>query len=137
MTLQTSLSDMNARSREVFRLVVENFLEHGAPVGSRTLARNLSEQVSAATIRNVMQDLEELGLLNSPHVSAGRLPTEMGLRLFVDGLMEVSDLSGNDRSEIEKSIGQRDVGLAGALDKAGSDLSGLTQSAALVLSSKS
>ena len=81
--------EMNGRSREVFRLVVESYLETGGPIGSRTLTRALSEKVSAATIRNVMQDLEHLGLLNSPHISAGRLPTQQGLRLFVDGLLEV------------------------------------------------
>ena len=81
--------DMNDRSREVFRRVVEGYLENGAPMGSRTLTRSLSEQVSAATIRNVMQDLEYLGLLDSPHISAGRIPTQMGLRMFVDGLLEI------------------------------------------------
>ena len=79
------LAELNDRSREVFRRVVEGYLESGDPVGSRTLTRNFSEKVSAATIRNVMQDLEYLGLLDSPHVSAGRIPTNLGLRLFVDG----------------------------------------------------
>lgn len=79
------LDELNDRSREVFRRLVEAYLESGDPVGSRTLTRTLSEKVSAATIRNVMQDLEYLGLLNSPHVSAGRIPTELGLRMFVDG----------------------------------------------------
>jgi heat-inducible transcriptional repressor len=79
------LEELNDRSREVFRRVVEGYLDTGAPVGSRTLTRSLSEQVSAATVRNVMQDLEFLGLLGSPHTSAGRVPTQLGLRLFVDG----------------------------------------------------
>ena len=127
---------MNDRSREVFRLVVENFLETGEPVGSRTLARNLREPVSAATIRNVMQDLEGLGLLDSPHISAGRLPSEIGLRLFVDGLMEVSNLNGQDRKTIEKSISAEDRGITDALDQASNVLSGLTQGAALVMSPK-
>ncbi|MEO1238627.1 MAG: heat-inducible transcriptional repressor HrcA, partial [Pseudomonadota bacterium] len=78
------LAEMNDRSREVFRRLVESYLETGEPVGSRTLSRTLSENVSAATIRNVMQDLEIMGLLGSPHVSAGRVPTEVGLRMFVD-----------------------------------------------------
>ena len=85
---------MNDRSREVFRRLVETYLDTGEPVGSRTLARALSEGVSPATIRNVMQDLELLGLLDSPHVSAGRVPTQLGLRLFVDGILEVGDVSG-------------------------------------------
>ena len=83
-----NIDDMNTRSREVFRRVVEGYLESGSPVGSRTLTRDFSEKVSAATIRNVMQDLEFLGLLGSPHTSAGRIPTQLGLRMFVDGLME-------------------------------------------------
>ncbi|NKX42380.1 heat-inducible transcriptional repressor HrcA, partial [Rhodobacteraceae bacterium R_SAG2] len=77
------LKDLNDRSRDVFRAVVESYLENGDPVGSRTLTRSLNEKVSAATVRNVMQDLEYLGLLNSPHTSAGRVPTQMGLRMFV------------------------------------------------------
>ena len=81
------LNDMNDRSREVFRRVVEGYLANGDPVGSRTLTRDFSEKVSAATIRNVMQDLEYMGLLGSPHVSAGRIPTQMGLRMFVDGMI--------------------------------------------------
>ena len=86
-------AEMNERSREVFRSVVEGYLETGAPVGSRTLTRTLSEKVSAATIRNVMQELEHLGLLGSPHTSAGRVPTQIGLRMFVDGILEVGDVS--------------------------------------------
>ena len=83
------LKDMNDRSREVFRRVVEGYLESGDPVGSRTLTRDFSEKVSAATIRNVMQDLEYMGLLDSPHVSAGRIPTQLGLRMFVDGMLSL------------------------------------------------
>ena len=91
------LKDMNDRSREVFRAVVENYMDRGGPVGSRTLTRSLSEKVSEATIRKVMQDLEHLGLLDSPHISAGRVPTQLGLRMFVDGLLEVEDLKTQDR----------------------------------------
>ena len=89
MQQNTPLNDLNDRSREVFRRVVEGYLETGAPVGSRTLTRSLTEQVSAATVRNVMQDLEFLGLMGSPHVSAGRIPTQLGLRMFLDGFLEV------------------------------------------------
>ena len=128
--------EMNGRSREVFRLVVESYLETGGPIGSRTLTRALSEKVSAATIRNVMQDLEHLGLLNSPHISAGRLPTQQGLRLFVDGLLEVVDLQSEDRQKIDASMSNENNDVAGMLDRVGSALSGMTQGASLVLTPK-
>ena len=100
------LSELNDRSREVFRRVVEGYLETGDPVGSRSLTRTMSEKLSAATIRNVMQDLEYLGLLDSPHVSAGRIPTQMGLRLFVDGVMEVNHLGDEDRAAANQASEQ-------------------------------
>ncbi|MDD9921184.1 MAG: heat-inducible transcriptional repressor HrcA, partial [Boseongicola sp.] len=130
------LNDMNDRSREVFRRVVEGYLETGDPVGSRTLTREMSEQVSAATIRNVMQDLEYMGLLDSPHVSAGRIPTQLGLRMFVDGLLEVRDLSKDDRDSIDSSLGPNDADVSGLLDRVGSALSGATHGASLVLTPK-
>ncbi len=130
------VDELNDRSREVFRLLVESYLESGDPVGSRTLTRSMSEQVSAATIRNVMQDLEHLGLLNSPHVSAGRIPTQLGLRMFVDGLLEVGDLSGRERRTIEASMDEESPDISAALDRAGSLLSGLTHSASVVLAPK-
>ena len=101
MNQESLLHEMNDRSREVFRRVVESYLETGEPVGSRTLTRALSEKVSAATIRNVMQDLEFMGLLDSPHASAGRLPSQMGLRLFVDGMMRAHEPSAEERAAIE------------------------------------
>ena len=131
-----NIEDMNERSREVFRRVVESYLETGDPVGSRTLTRTLSENVSAATIRNVMQDLEYLGLLDSPHVSAGRIPTQMGLRMFVDGLLEVGDLDGEDRKRIDQTLGQNEDDVTTLLDRVGSALSGVTQGASLVLTPK-
>jgi heat-inducible transcriptional repressor len=127
---------MNDRSREVFRRLVETYLDTGEPVGSRTIARALAEGVSAATIRNVMQDLEHLGLLDSPHVSAGRIPTQLGLRLFVDGILEVGDVSGPERAEIERSLGGDGGDIAALLDRAGDMLSGLTHGASLVLTPK-
>jgi len=130
------LESMNDRSREVFRRVVEGYLETGGPMGSRTLTREMSEKVSAATIRNVMQDLEHLGLLNSPHISAGRIPTQHGLRMFVDGLLEVGDLSEEDRGAIEGSMGANDSDVTSLLDRVGSALSGATQGASLVLAPK-
>ena len=138
MNMQDSpqlLSEMNDRSREVFRQIVEGYLANGEPVGSRTLTRSLSEKVSAATIRNVMQDLELLGLLGSPHISAGRVPTQKGLRMFVDGLLEVDDLNNDDRAKINSTVGNgSDVG--DLLDRVGSALSGVTQGASLVLTPK-
>ena len=102
-------SDMDARSREVFQRVVEGYLSSGEPMGSATLTQQMSQQVSAATIRNVMQDLELLGLLNSPHISAGRIPTELGLRMFVDGIMEVGDPDEKDQRKIAATIGPEDM----------------------------
>ncbi len=130
------ITDMNERSREVFRRVVEGYLETGDPVGSRTLTRSLSENVSAATIRNVMQDLEFLGLLGSPHISAGRVPTQMGLRMFVDGLLEVGDLSDEDQNRIDQTLGGNSDDVTTMLDRLGSALSGVTQGASLVLTPK-
>ncbi len=130
------LSEMSDRSREVFRRLVETYLETGEPIGSRTLARTLSEGVSPATIRNVMQDLEHLGLLDSPHTSAGRIPTQLGLRLFVDGILEVGDVSGSERTEIERSLGGDATDITAVLDRAGDMLSGLTHGASLVLAPK-
>ena len=130
------LEEMNDRSREVFRRVVEGYLHNGDPVGSRTLTRDFSEKVSAATIRNVMQDLEYMGLLDSPHVSAGRIPTQAGLRMFVDGLMEVGVPDDNDRQKIDATMGRSEDDVGGLLDRVGSALSGVTQGASLVLTPK-
>lgn len=131
-----SPSILNDRSREVFRRLVESYLDTGDPVGSRSLTRNLSEKVSPATIRNVMQDLEFLGLLESPHISAGRVPTELGLRMFVDGFLEVGNIALAEQREIETSFA--DGGdVAGMLDQAGSLLSGLTGTASVVMAPKS
>ncbi|MHA7851019.1 heat-inducible transcriptional repressor HrcA [Roseovarius sp.] len=130
------LEEMNERSREVFRRVVESYLLSGAPVGSRTLTRDFSEKVSAATIRNVMQDLEYLGLLESPHISAGRVPTQTGLRMFVDGLLEVGDLQSTDREMIDATLGSNSKDVSGILDRIGSALSGVTHGASLVLAPK-
>ncbi len=130
------LSEMNDRSREVFRRVVESYLVTGAPIGSRTLTRELSEKLSAATIRNVMQDLEFLGLLESPHVSAGRIPTQQGLRLFVDGLLEVDPVSATDREKLDATRASNERDLGDMLDRVGQTLSSLTQGASLVLAPK-
>ncbi|MCX7565900.1 heat-inducible transcriptional repressor HrcA [Sulfitobacter sp. F26169L] len=130
------LQEMNDRSREVFRRVVEGYLANGDPVGSRTLTRDFSEKVSAATIRNVMQDLEHLGLLDSPHVSAGRIPTQLGLRMFVDGLLEVGNPDDSDRAQIDATMGKNGDDVSGMLDRLGTALSGVTHGASLVLAPK-
>ncbi|TNF61216.1 MAG: heat-inducible transcriptional repressor HrcA [Rhodobacteraceae bacterium] len=130
------LDEMNDRSREVFRRVVEAYLESGDPVGSRTLSRSLSEKLSAATVRNVMQDLEYLGLLDSPHVSAGRIPTQLGLRMFVDGLLEVGELGSADREMIDATVSSNASDVADMLDRVGAALSGVTHGASLVLTPK-
>lgn len=128
------LEDIDARSREIFRRLVETYLATGEPVGSRTLSQDQSIAVSAATIRNTMADLTALGLLHAPHVSAGRLPTEFGLRLFVDSLLQLGDLSEEERRAINESS---DVADADAfLEQAAARLSGLTQSASLVVAQK-
>lgn len=131
-----TISELNDRSREVFRRVVEGYLETGDPVGSRTLTRALSEKVSAATIRNVMQDLEYLGLLGSPHVSAGRVPTQLGLRMFVDGLLEVRELDREDRQMIDETAQSNSQDVGGLLDRVSTALSGVTHGASLVLAPK-
>ena len=130
------LSEMNDRSREVFRRVVEGYLESGDPVGSRTLTRSMSEKLSAATIRNVMQDLEFLGLLDSPHISAGRIPTQLGLRMFVDSLLEVGTVAEEDRERIDATLGSNDQDVSSILDHIGAALSGITRGASLVLAPK-
>ncbi|MEM7470578.1 MAG: heat-inducible transcriptional repressor HrcA [Pseudomonadota bacterium] len=138
MTIENAnlLNEMTDRSREVFQRIVEGYLVSGDPVGSRTLTREMSERVSAATIRNVMQDLEYLGLLGSPHISAGRVPTQQGLRMFVDGMLEVSDLNDADRNRIESTVKTNQPDVSTMLDSVGNALSGLTQGASLVLAPK-
>ncbi len=130
------LSEMNDRSREVFRRVVEGYLASGDPVGSRTLSRSLTERLSAATVRNVMQDLELMGLLDSPHVSAGRIPTQMGLRMFVDGLLEVGMVTAEDRQVMDAAVTGGDHDVTALLDHVGATLSGITRGASVVLAPK-
>ncbi|MCB1350236.1 MAG: heat-inducible transcriptional repressor HrcA [Paracoccaceae bacterium] len=136
MTGSPLLEELNERSREVFRRLVEAYLETGEPVGSRTLTRAMTERVSAATVRNVMQDLELMGLLNAPHVSAGRVPTQMGLRMFVDGFLEVTDLTRDDRARIDATFSSNAADVASLMDRVGSALSGITAGASLVLTPK-
>lgn len=128
---------LDARSAAVLREIVEQYVETGEPVGSRTLSRRLPMALSPATIRNVMADLTETGLLFAPHTSAGRLPTEQGLRLFVDGLLQFGDLSEEDREAIGHALEARGRSLEETLAEAGTVLSGLSAAAGLVLAPKS
>jgi heat-inducible transcriptional repressor len=128
----TSIDNLSERARDVFRLVVESYLDDGQPVGSRTISRLSGLNLSPASIRNVMQDLEEVGLLAAPHTSAGRLPTESGLRLFVDGMMQAGEPSEEEQRAIERELsgeGPIEEALAGA----SSILSGLSACAGLVM----
>ena len=128
--------ELNERSRTIFRHVIDAFVETGEPVGSRTLARRLDGALSPATIRNVMADLEESGLLFAPHTSAGRLPTDAGLRLFVDGLLEIGNLSEDERKTIESQCAGTGLSLEELLEDATAALSGLSQCAGLVMAPK-
>jgi heat-inducible transcriptional repressor len=131
-----AVKDLNERSREILRRVVETYLETGDPVGSRFLSRHLPISLSAASIRNVMSDLEALGLIFSPHTSAGRVPTEAGLRMFVDGLLEIGDLSEDERSQIERQVSGQHKSVEDVLDEASRMLSGLSHAAGFVVAPK-
>jgi heat-inducible transcriptional repressor len=138
-----SLAQLNERSREIFRLIVESYLATGEPVGSRNLSRILPMTLSPASVRNVMSDLEQLGLVYAPHTSAGRLPTEIGLRFFVDALMQIGDLTENDRKAIEAQVAGEAAGrgqsktIEAVLTEASGLLSGLSRAAGVVLTAKS
>lgn len=129
---QMPVTELSSRAREVFRLVVESYLGNGTPVGSRTIARLAGLNLSPASIRNVMQDLEEMGLLSSPHTSAGRVPTEGGLRLFVDGMMQAAEPSDEERKAIEKRLSANGP-VEDALAEASAVLSGLSACAGIVM----
>jgi heat-inducible transcriptional repressor len=128
---------MNDRSREIFRRIVESYLNTGEPVGSRSLSRELPMTLSPASVRNVMSDLEELGLVYAPHTSAGRLPTQLGLRMFVDGLLEVGSLSDEEQRQIEAQIaGDERHSTDQLLTDASEVISGLSECAGVVLADK-
>ncbi len=130
------IAELNERSREILRLVVEAYVDTGEPVGSRTLSRQLSKSLSPATIRNVMADLEDAGLLFAPHTSAGRLPTDAGMRLFVDGILEVGNLSEDERKNLQARCAGSGKSVEQLLEEATSTLSGLTGFASMVLAPK-
>jgi heat-inducible transcriptional repressor len=133
-----ALAELNERSREIFRRIVEGYLATGEPVGSRNIARILPMALSPASVRNVMADLEHAGLIYAPHTSAGRLPTEVGLRFFVDALLEIGDLAAEERERIEAQVRAAASGhtLETALSQASSMLSGLSRGAGVVVTTK-
>ena len=133
-----ALANLDARSREIFRRIVDSYLSTGEPLGSRHLSRMLPMSLSPASVRNVMQDLEELGLIYAPHASAGRLPTQHGLRFFVDALLEFGDLGREDRARIDSQVraAAEGGGFEGALAETTSLLSDLTRGAGVVLTTK-
>lgn len=128
----TPLKDMDDRTRDIFRIVVESFIDSGGPVGSRTISKKSDVNLSPASIRNVMQDLEEVGLLAAPHTSAGRMPTELGLRLFVDGMMQVAQPSAEERRILARQMAG-DGPIEDALAAATTALSGLSACAGVVM----
>jgi len=128
-----SLTDLDARARDIFQDIVEGYLESGLPVGSRTLALSGGRSLSPATIRNTMADLTRYGLLDAPHVSAGRIPTQAGLRLFVDGLLEIGDLSKSERQSLEARLAAAGQAPEQLLEQASGMLAGLAGGAGLVL----
>ncbi len=132
------LAQLNERSREIFRNIVESYLTTGEPVGSRNLSRIIPMTLSPASVRNVMADLEQAGLIYAPHTSAGRLPTERGLRFFVDALMQIGDVSETDRRAIEAQVAAAGStkSVEAVLTEASGMLSGLTRAAGVVLSTK-
>src|SRR5947209_18308125 len=135
---QSGLANLDARSRELFPRIVESYLANGEPVGSRHLSRILPMTLSPASVRNVMQDLEELGLVYAHHTSAGRLPTEIGLRFFVDALLQIGDLSEDERGRIESQVraASRDRSFEGVLSEATNLLTGLTRRPRVVVAYK-
>lgn len=134
---QSEIKKLSERSRAILRQIVDSYLATGEPVGSRNLSRVLPMALSPASIRNVMSDLEHAGLIYAPHTSAGRLPTQSGLRMFVDGLLEVGDLSAEERRTIEAQIAvKRSKPLDQVLSEAGEMISGLSHCAGVVLAEK-
>ncbi len=133
----SELNKLSDRSRTILRQIVETYLTTGEPVGSRNLSRVLPITLSPASIRNVMSDLEQLGLIAAPHTSAGRLPTQLGLRLFVDGLLEIGNLTSEERRKIEAQIvTKRQQSIDDVLSEASEMISGLSHCAGVVLAEK-
>jgi heat-inducible transcriptional repressor len=131
-TKRPAISELNDRSREIFTKIIETYVETGEPIGSRSLSMQLASSLSPATVRNVMADLESAGLLFAPHSSAGRLPTDLGLKMFVDGLLEVGNLTKEERGNLESRLAGTGKSIEGILEEAGATLSGLSNCAGLV-----
>lgn len=132
----SSIAALSKRSRDVLRRVIEQYMELGDPVGSRTISRLDGIGLSPASIRNVMSDLEEVGLLFAPHASAGRLPTDLGMRLFVDGLLEMGRLTEQERADIESRCAAKGASPSQVLEQVSQSLAGLTRHAGLVVAPK-
>ena len=127
-----TLTELSARARDIFRLVVEGYIASGVPVGSKTLAGSGGLNLSPASIRSVLQELQDAGLLAAPHTSAGRVPTEVGLRLFVDGIMQVAEPSLAERAQIERGLAQGGT-IESALAAASAALSELSAGAGVIM----
>lgn len=130
------ITELNERSRVIFRYILDSYLATGVPVGSRTISQRAGIDLSAASIRNTMADLEDAGLLYAPHTSAGRLPTEMGLRLYIDGLMQIGQVSPEDRRRIESTCQRSGQSVNDVLENTSILLSGLSSCASLVIAPK-
>ena len=135
-TDRTVINQLNRRSRDIFGAIVESFVANGEPIGSKTLSKKLKVDISPSTVRNVMADLEKAGLLYSPHTSAGRLPTEAGLRIFVDGLLEMGNITTEDRESLEKQLAGTGNSFESVLESATNTLSGLSNCAGIVCAPK-
>lgn len=130
------ITELNERSRVIFRYILDSYLATGIPVGSRTISQRAGINLSAASIRNTMADLEDAGLLYAPHTSAGRLPTELGIRLYIDGLMQIGQVSPEDRRRIESTCQRSGQSVNDVLENTSSLLSGLSSCASLVIAPK-
>lgn len=142
--MRLTVRDLSARSREVFQVIIDGYIENGGPVGSRIISQQLIDEtggqdtrngLSPASIRNIMADLEELGLIRSPHTSAGRVPTDLGFRFFVDGLMEVGELDGvisDAQRTIEEECKTGNINMTRLLERASGMVADLSRSAAVV-----
>ena len=130
------ITELNERAEAVLRYIVDTYMESGEPVGSRTISKGLGLNLSAATIRNVMADLENEGLLFAPHTSAGRMPTQQGLRFYVDGLMEIGSLTSDERQNIKSQCLAAGHSMETLFDQASKTLSGLSSAAGLVVAPK-
>lgn len=130
------IGDLNNRSADIFKQIVETYLKTGSPVGSRSVSSLQDISLSSASIRNTMADLERSGLLYSPHTSAGRMPTELGLRMFIDGLLEVGSLNKEEQAQIKAQCRAQDKSMEDVLTEATTLLSGLSHCASVVLAPK-